>query len=384
MGLSILLRSSCLVDLSVSCQGSCWHCVLLGQYPCWPVVLWLCGWSKLGCFSFPESGPGLKVMDCSVQSVPSVFDLLQCGVCNPTGAAPSLLGVWELCRKCRALCAPALSLEHSHAKRFGRGAVSGRTPHFAMASTKWVGAEPRTLNDVLSWRKFKLHKQLGKERTSCLCSRRASWLLCQLTSALFSLSSPMWSGHIGSPMGSRAHWPPRRQAKRPAGSQRLGMSCPVFHGHQMMFERGNVALEMPALSISCWFRQVSTLRVGTWMCRLSRLGWKISQGWLQEMQLQPPKRARGKVVSGGQPHRLSCLSTLVEGQGWELCFSCQGSQGSSCSVSGSRKFIGSGGELKHKGIQRVLRHAHLWIVHFKPELLLGKSLLAQTTADFTG
>lgn len=141
MGLSILLRSSCLVDLSVSCQGSCWHCVLLGQYPCWPVVLWLCGWSKLGCFSFPESGPGLKVMDCSMQRVPSVFDPLLHGVCNPSGAAVSLLGVWELCRKCRALCAPALSapalaLEHLRAKRFGRRAVSGRTPHRAMACTK--------------------------------------------------------------------------------------------------------------------------------------------------------------------------------------------------------------------------------------------------------
>lgn len=73
-------------------------------------------------------------------------------------------------------------------------------------------------------------------------------------------------------------------------------------------------------------------------------------------------------------------------QGRELCFSCQGTQGSSqpCSVSGSREFIGSEGELKHKGIQRVLRHAPLWIVHFKPKLLLGTSLLAQTTADLTG
>lgn len=180
MGLSILLRSSCPVNLSVSCQGSCWHCVLLGQYPCWPVVLWLYGWSNLGCFSFPESGPGLKVTDCSMERVPSMFDLLQHGVCNPTRitAAVSLLGVWELLSKCRGLCAPALALERSHAKRFERGAVSGRTPHSAVGSTKWARAEPHILNDVLSWSKFSLHKQFGKERTSCLCLRRASWLCC--------------------------------------------------------------------------------------------------------------------------------------------------------------------------------------------------------------
>lgn len=99
MGLSILLRSSCPVDLSVSCQGSCWHRVLSGQYPRWPVVLWLCGWSSLGCFSFPQSGPGLKVTGCSVERAPSMFVLLQRGVCNPTGAAVSQLGVWELCRE---------------------------------------------------------------------------------------------------------------------------------------------------------------------------------------------------------------------------------------------------------------------------------------------
>lgn len=102
MGLSILLRSSCPVDLSVSCQGSCWHCVLLGQYPCWPVVLWLCGWSNLGCFSFPDSGPGLKGTDCSVERAPSTFDPLQCGVCNPPGAAVSQLGVVQ--EVLRTLC----------------------------------------------------------------------------------------------------------------------------------------------------------------------------------------------------------------------------------------------------------------------------------------
>lgn len=273
MGLSILLRSSCPVDLSVSCQGSCWHCILLGLYPGWPVVLWLCGWSSLGCFSFPESGPGLKVADCSVERVPYMFDLLQHGVCNPTRGAVSLLGVWELLRKCRGLCAPAL------AKRFERGAVSGRTPHSAMGSTKWARAEPRILNDVLSWSKFSLHKQFGKERTSCLCLRRASWLRCQLSSALFSLSPPIGVATLVLPWDQELTGHQRRQAKRPAGSQRLGVSCPVALGHQVIFECSNVALgrSAPPIPWQLLAGVLWTLRVGTWMYRLTRLGWKISQ-----------------------------------------------------------------------------------------------------------
>lgn len=258
-----------------------------------------------------------------------------------------------------------------------------------MGSTKWARAEPRILNRVLTWSKFSLHKQLRKERTSCVCFRRASWLFRQLSSALFSWSPPMWSGHIGSLMGSRAHW-----LSKEAGQEASRLSEAV---HELSWGSWT--------SDDVWTRQCSIGKASTLHLMLAfgscplgieggDLDVQVNQAGMENLL----GVTMGNVVPTSQKGKRKGLcqvakhtfppapSTSAEGQGWELCSSWQGMQGSSqpCNVSGSRKFIGSEGELKHKGIQRVLRHAHLWIVHFTPELLLGKSLLAQTTANLAG
>lgn len=50
---------------------------------------------------------------------------------------------------------------------------------------------------------------------------------CQLVSALFSLSPPVWSGHIASLMGSRAQWPSKEADQEASGLSEAGdeLSC---------------------------------------------------------------------------------------------------------------------------------------------------------------
>lgn len=152
----------------------------------------------------------------NLEWVPSVCDPLRRAVCNPVRVAASLLGVCVLCRKRRGLRAAAFALESSCAKGFEGGAVDGRTPHSTVGCSKWARIDEDIFNDVLSSTKFNLDKRLRKERTSCLCFRRAywlpswsSWLLgiplrCHLPRLPCHLPCLLpWSGHLGSPMGSR-------------------------------------------------------------------------------------------------------------------------------------------------------------------------------------
>lgn len=85
-----------------------------------------------------------------------------------------------------------------------------------------------------------------------------------------------------------------------------------------------------------------------------------------------PERVKGKICVGGQAHLPSCLLALwlkVKAERSAVC-TARETHCHVINISGSRKVVGSEGELEHKDVQRAQAHARLWIVHFKPELPL--------------